>query len=61
MIRIGGKYLARMYPPESPQMHQLAFLARSFQNLPEQVASEYRLLWEGRGHDAQARGATIGS
>jgi hypothetical protein len=61
MIRIGGKYLPRMYPADSPQMHQLKFLALSFQNLPEQVASEYRSLWEGRGDDPQAdRGAAIG-
>jgi hypothetical protein len=48
MIRLGGQYLSRIYPPDSPQMRQLKFLALSFQNLPEQVVSEYRSLWEGR-------------
>jgi hypothetical protein len=28
-------------------MRQLKFVALSFQNLPDQVVSEYRSLWEG--------------
>jgi len=47
MIRIGGKYLSRIYPPGSAQMRQLKFVAQSFQNLPREVVSEYRTLWEG--------------
>ena len=49
MIRIGGKYLGRIYGPESPQMQQLKFVALSFQNLPDEVVSEYRAIWEGGG------------
>lgn len=45
MIRLGAKYLSRIYPPESPQMRQLEFVARSFQNLPDQVLREYRALY----------------
>jgi hypothetical protein len=52
MIRIGGGYLSRIYPPGSPQMRQLKFVARSFQNLPDPVVGEYRSLWEGRGDEA---------
>ena len=52
MIRIGGGYLSRIFPPGSPQMRQLRFVALSFQNLPDQVVSEYRALWEGRGEEA---------
>jgi len=52
MIRIGGGYLSRIYPPGSPQMRQLKFVARSFQNLPNQIVGEYRTLWEGRGDEA---------
>ena len=52
MIRIGGRYLSRTYPPGSPQMRQLKFVALSFQNLPNQVVSEYRSLWEGRDSEA---------
>ncbi len=47
MIRLGGNYLSRMYPPGSPQMRQLKFVALSFQNLPNEVVGEYRSLWEG--------------
>src|SRR5208283_5912869 len=47
MIRIGGKHLARIYPPSSPQMRQLEFVAQSFQNLPGEVVEAYRALWEG--------------
>ncbi len=53
MIRIGGKHLARVYPPNSPQMRQLEFVALSFQNLPSEVVQEYRKLWEGHGEEAQ--------
>jgi len=53
MIRIGGKYLARIYPPGSAQMRQLKFVARSFQNLPGPVVAEYRALWEGERQDAR--------
>ena len=47
MIRLGGKYLARMYSTDSPQMRQLKFLALSFQNQPDEVVREYRSIWEG--------------
>jgi hypothetical protein len=53
MIRIGARYLGGLYPPDSPQMRQLKFLALSFQNLPPEIASEYRALWEGRGEEAR--------
>ena len=53
MIRIGGKYLSRIYPPDSAQMRQLKFVALSFQNLPREVVSEYRALWEGRRDEAR--------
>jgi hypothetical protein len=56
MIRIGGKYLAQMYPKGSPQMRQLKFLALSFQNLPSPVAREYQALWEGRRDEAAIAG-----
>jgi hypothetical protein len=46
MIRLGAKYLSSMYSKDSPQMRQLRFVAFSFQNLPEAVVNEYRLLWE---------------
>ena len=49
MIRIGAKYLSRMYPKDSAQMRQLRFVALSFQNLPTAVVSEYRSLWERCG------------
>lgn len=51
MIRIGGRYLSRIYAPEGAQMRQLRFVALSFQNLPDEVVSEYRALWEGRRDD----------
>lgn len=47
MIRLGAEHLARIYPPGSPQMRQLEFLARSFGNLPVEVVNEYRSLCEG--------------
>ena len=53
MIRIGGQYLSRIYPKDSAQMRQLKFVALSFQNLPDQVVSEYRSLWEGRREEAR--------
>ena len=53
MIRLGGNYLSRIYPPDSPQMRQLKFVALSFQNLPDEVVSEYRSLWEGRREEAR--------
>jgi hypothetical protein len=53
MIRIGGRYLAGIYPPQSPQMRQLKFLALAFQNLPREIANEYQSLWEGRREEAQ--------
>ena len=48
MIRIGARYVSGLYGPDSPQMRQLKFLALSFQNLPPEIANEYRALWEGR-------------
>lgn len=48
MIRLGARDLARAYAPGSPQMRQLEFVARSFANLPAEVAREYRSLFEGR-------------
>lgn len=49
MIRLGAKYLSRMYAKDSPQMQQLRFVALSFQNLPTAVVSEYQSLWESCG------------
>lgn len=57
MIRVGGRYLSRIYPPDSPQMRQLKFVALSFQNLPDQVVSEYRSLWEGRREEPRLAAA----
>jgi hypothetical protein len=57
MIRIGGKYLAPKYGPESPQMRQLRFLALSFQNQPDAVVMEYRSIWEAGGAEAQMAAA----
>jgi hypothetical protein len=57
MIRIGGKYLAPMYGPESPQMRQLRFLARAFQNQPNAVVMEYRSIWEAGDAEAQMAAA----
>jgi len=48
MIRLGARYLARLYAPSSPQMCQLDFVARSFANLPAEVVREYRSLLQGR-------------
>lgn len=56
MIGIGGKYLSRIYPPESPQMRQVKFVARSFQNLPDEVVIAYRALWEGGGEIRESEG-----
>jgi hypothetical protein len=53
MIRLGGSYLSAIYPPRSPQMRQLKFLALAFQNLPPEIAIEYRSLWEGRREEAR--------
>jgi hypothetical protein len=47
MIRLGAEHLAGTYPPGSPQMRQLEFLARSFGNLPVEVVNEYRSLYVG--------------
>lgn len=47
MIRLGAEHLAGTYPPGSPQMRQLEFVARSFGNLPVEVVNEYRSLCEG--------------
>lgn len=47
MIGLGARYLAGIFAPGSPQMRQLEFVARSFGNLPVEVVSEYRSLWEG--------------
>jgi len=47
MIHLGGKYLARSYERSSLQMRQLEFVALSFSNLPDEVTSAYRSLWDG--------------
>jgi hypothetical protein len=47
MIRLGARHLSVTCSPGSPQMRQLEFVARSFGNLPVEVVSEYRSLWEG--------------
>jgi hypothetical protein len=58
MIRLGAEHLARTYPPGSPQMRQLEFLARSFGNLPVEVVSEYRSLCEGAALSSVASAGT---
>ncbi len=47
MISLGAKYLARNYERGSVEMRQLEFAAMSLGNLPREVLSAYRLLWEG--------------
>ena len=59
MIRLGAGHLARTYPPGSPQMRQLEFVARSFGNLPVEVVNEYRSLWEGMAPSGVASACTI--
>jgi hypothetical protein len=59
MIRLGAGHLARTYPPGSPQMRQLEFVARSFGNLPVEVVNEYRSLWEGMALSGVASACTI--
>jgi hypothetical protein len=60
MIRLGAEYLARIYPPGSPQMRQLEFVARSFGNLPVEVVNEYRSLCEGTAQSGVASAGTVG-
>lgn len=59
MIRLGAKHLAGTCPPGSPQMRQLEFVARSFGNLPVEVVSEYRSLWEGMALSGVASARTV--
>ncbi len=59
MIRLGAKHLARTYPPGSPQMRQLEFLARSFGNLPVEVIDEYRSLCAGTVQSGVASAGTV--
>lgn len=47
MIRLGSSYIARAYRETSLYMRQLKFAALSIPNLPEPIADEYRMLWEG--------------
>ncbi len=54
MIRLGAKYLSRMYDQDSLCMRQLKFVALSIPNLPDQVLGEYRSLWEGAFQGASA-------
>jgi hypothetical protein len=49
MIRLGARYLAPICKKGSLQTRQLRFAALALPNLPDQVVSEYRALWEGRG------------
>jgi hypothetical protein len=49
MIRLGARYLAQSCKKGSLQTRQLRFAALALPNLPDQVVSEYRVLWEGRG------------
>ena len=57
MIRLGARYLTRMYGKDSPQMRQLKFLTFSFQNQPGQVVREYRSIWEGNFGESQLAAA----
>jgi len=59
MIRLGAEHLARIYPPGSPQMRQLEFVARSFGNLPVEVVNEYRSLCEGTAQSCVASAGTV--
>jgi hypothetical protein len=59
MIRLGAEYLARIYPPGSPQMRQLEFVARSFGNLPVEVVNEYRSLCEGTAQSGVASAGMV--
>jgi hypothetical protein len=59
MIRLGARHLARTYPPGSPQMRQLEFVARSFGNLPVEVVNEYRSLWQGMALSGVASARTV--
>ena len=49
MIRLGARYLAQSCKKGSLQLRQLRFAALALPNLPDQVVSEYRVLFEGRG------------
>lgn len=46
MIRLGVKHLAGIYGKDSLHMRQLEFVALSIPNLPGEVVSAYRSLWE---------------
>ncbi len=49
MIRLGARYLAQTGKKGSLQTAQLRFAALALPNLPDQIVSEYRVLWERRG------------
>jgi hypothetical protein len=48
MVRLGAKYLARALLSGSSRALQLRFAARTLPNLPDEIAIEYRALWEER-------------
>jgi hypothetical protein len=48
MIDLGAARLALIYDPESLEFRQLEFAALTIPNLPDEVATAYRALWEGR-------------
>jgi hypothetical protein len=48
MIQLGAKHLAPKYDRGSLELRQLEFAALSIPNLPDEVTSAYRSLWEGR-------------
>jgi hypothetical protein len=54
MIRLGARHLASRYTRSSLQFLQLEFAALSIPNLPSEVVSEYRALWEGRNRPWRA-------
>lgn len=47
MIRLGAKHLIGICERNSLSMRQMEFVAISIPNLPADVVSEYRSLWEG--------------
>ena len=47
MVRLGAKHLTSMRKRNSLSMRQMEFVAISIPNLPDEIVSEYRSLWEG--------------
>jgi len=46
MVRLGAKYLSRQYAAGSAHMRQLEFVGQSIPNLPAEIVTEYRALYE---------------